>query len=195
MPSDEDYRLSFPCNAGDIDFFITHSWGDSAEQKVAKIEALRAEFKITHGREPTAWFDRYCLHHRDVSVDLACLPVYIMACNSMLVLSGSTYTKRLWCVWELYTFFAICPEDSCDRLVLMSLDNSASTIQMLRDFNLDEAECKSTKNALELRNVIDCGGRHRKHHPAWHRDPACNPACNTITGICLRRLFGISHST
>jgi hypothetical protein len=30
------------------------------------------------------------------SIDLGCLPVYIMSCQSMLVLSGNTFTKRLW---------------------------------------------------------------------------------------------------
>ena len=35
------------------------------------------------------------------------LPCNIMACNKMLILCGSSYPSRLWCVWEMCTLFAL----------------------------------------------------------------------------------------
>ena len=31
----------------------------------------------------------------------------MQSCKSMLVLGGPTYIERLWCIWELYTLFAV----------------------------------------------------------------------------------------
>ena len=37
---------------------------------------------------------------------LRCLPVNVMACNTTLMLLGSTYAFRLWCIWVLFTLIA-----------------------------------------------------------------------------------------
>ena len=111
-----------------------------------------------HGREPTAWFDKACLVPSEAYIDLGCLPVYIMACKRMLILSGLTYTKRLWCIWELYTFFSLCPDNSNTRLVIISLDGENHTQRMLSEFEVDEAHCTSRTDETKLREIIQAGG-------------------------------------
>merc|ERR1712066_918250 len=33
-----------------------------------------------------------------------CLPVYLSGCSRLVVLAGTTYLSRLWCIIELFTF-------------------------------------------------------------------------------------------
>ena len=51
--------------------------------------------------------DKCCIDQNNIDAALQCLPVFEMACKRMLVLCGETYTTRLWCIWELYTFFSM----------------------------------------------------------------------------------------
>jgi len=93
-----------------------------------------------------------------VGLDLACLPVFIMACNTMLVLAGETFATRLWCAWEMYTFFAICPNKN-NRICIASLDSDSLTHQALGNFELSEAKCTSKTDEDKLRSVITAGGQ------------------------------------
>ena len=99
------YDLSEPCGPGEIDYFISHSWKDDAALKYAQLESLAKRFQEANGREGTFWFDKVCINQRDISEDLKCLPIFVMACDRLLILYGSTYLARLWCIWELYVFF------------------------------------------------------------------------------------------
>lgn len=73
----------------------------------ANVAQIVDEFEAENGRLPTFWLDKVCIDQSNISDALRCLPVFEMACQKLLVLNGQTYTTRLWCVWELYTFFAI----------------------------------------------------------------------------------------
>ena len=42
---------------------------------------------------------------------LRCLPVNVMACNPTLMLCGSTYAFRLWCIWVFLTLIACYETD------------------------------------------------------------------------------------
>ena len=46
-------------------------------------------------REPTLWLDKACL---DLALEesLQCLPVFLAACNRLMVLEGPQYSSRLW---------------------------------------------------------------------------------------------------
>ncbi len=98
----EDYALSVPCELGAIDFFVSHSWSDDADAKFAHLSAVAAEFQQEHGREPIFWLDKVCIDQGNIAKALRCLPVFVFSCNRLLVLVGTTYSTRLWCVWELY---------------------------------------------------------------------------------------------
>ena len=44
---------------------------------------------------------------RSIDADLACLPVWLAGCSTLVVLFGPTWTSRLWCVLELYVFLQV----------------------------------------------------------------------------------------
>jgi len=51
------------------------------------------------------WLDKACIQQGPtISEQLACLPIFLSGCKELLVLAGSTFTQRLWCVVELFTF-------------------------------------------------------------------------------------------
>ena len=153
--------IATACDVGAIDFFVCHSWRDSPEAKVKALQLVREVYVAEHGREPTIWIDKFCMHRRgvqsQVGMDLACLPVYIMACQKMLVLSGDTFASRLWCVWEMYTFFSICPHKQ-NRVIIASLDGSYSAHAMLSNFRLETAQCGNANDEEKLLAVIEAGG-------------------------------------
>jgi len=86
----------------------------------------------------------------------------------MLVLAGKTFASRLWCVWEMYTFLAICPNQN-NRIVVASLDSNHQTHMMLKNFTLSQAHCSTVTDEQKLHTVIEAGG------------PTCFE--NTIRGI------------
>ena len=50
------------------------------------------------------WIDKCCIDQTDIETNLSCLPVFLAGCERLLVLCGETYSKRLWCVMELFVF-------------------------------------------------------------------------------------------
>ena len=104
-----DSRFGDACvraSLGTVDAFVSHSWQDDPELKWEALQAWRREFVAAHKREPTIWFDRLCIVQDAelIAQQLASLPVYLAGCRTLLVLRGSTYTSRLWCVLELFIF-------------------------------------------------------------------------------------------
>ena len=48
--------------------------------------------------------DKACIDQNNIQQSLACLPVFLAGCQTLLVVAGPTYCSRLWCVMELFTF-------------------------------------------------------------------------------------------
>ena len=48
--------------------------------------------------------DKACIDQNNIQLSLACLPVFLAGCQTLLVVAGPTYCSRLWCVMELFTF-------------------------------------------------------------------------------------------
>ena len=48
--------------------------------------------------------DKACIDQSNIEQSLACLPVFLAGCQTLLVVAGPTYCSRLWCVMELFTF-------------------------------------------------------------------------------------------
>jgi len=48
--------------------------------------------------------DKACIDQSNIEQSLACLPVFLAGCQTLLVMAGPTYCSRLWCVMELFTF-------------------------------------------------------------------------------------------
>ena len=155
------YNLSEPCGPGEIDYFISHSWKDDAAQKYAQLESLAKRFQEANGRECTFWFDKVCINQRDISEDLKCLPIFVMACDRLLILYGSTYLTRLWCIWELYVFFATSVDSHRVQLQPLGTLKAEDTKQELLGFDVQRARCYMPEDEAKLRSVIRAGGEER----------------------------------
>ena len=81
-----------------------------------------------------------------------------MACQKLLVLNGETYTSRLWCVWELYTFFAISSDMSRMQIEFLS---AGDNVNGLSGFDVANAHCFDAVDEARLRGIIEAGGADR----------------------------------
>ena len=147
------------------DFFISHSWSDDATLKYAKLQQVADEFEAENGRPPTFWLDKVCIDQSAIGDALRCLPVFEMACQKLLVLNGETYTSRLWCVWELYTFFAISSDMSRMQIEFLS---AGDNVNGLSGFDVANAHCFDAADEARLRGIIEAGGADRfngEHQP------------------------------
>ena len=61
-------------------------------------EGIRAPRPLPHAQ------DKACIDQNNIKQLLACLPVFLAGCQTLLVVAGPTYCSRLWCVMELFTF-------------------------------------------------------------------------------------------
>ena len=61
-------------------------------------EGTRAPRPLPHTQ------DKACIDQNNIQQSLACLPVFLAGCQTLLVVAGPTYCSRLWCVMELFTF-------------------------------------------------------------------------------------------
>ena len=91
------------------------------------------------------WIDKYCLDQKNLTDGLMCLPVFLAGCNSLLVLAGTTYPRRLWCVMELFIFLIMGgSETAVDVRLLCDNLNTAereALIQDLESFDAKQAKC------------------------------------------------------
>ena len=62
---------------------------------------------------------------KHVVESLAVLPVYLSGCKRLLVFAGATYTSRLWCVLELFTFLRMGALRSAITLLPLATDAEA----------------------------------------------------------------------
>ena len=81
-----------------IDYFISHSWLDSAEKKCHGLEAFIDRCSSSR-KSLSFWLDKVCIDQSDTTRGIEALPINIGACRKILILMGKTYMKRLWCIW------------------------------------------------------------------------------------------------
>ncbi|KAG8459929.1 hypothetical protein KFE25_010978 [Diacronema lutheri] len=106
IPADVEARTR-PARAGEIDAFVSHSWQADPNARWNALVEWCDDFKRQHGRWPLLWVDRFCIVTCDVSMCVACLPVFVSSCNTLLVLFDETFLSRLWCIVELWCFLAM----------------------------------------------------------------------------------------
>ena len=78
-PNPACYEKSRSASFKEIDYFISHSWSDDPEAKWEAVQAMRAEFKEKHGREPLVWFDKYCIDQN--AIDQSVRPIFVVAAD------------------------------------------------------------------------------------------------------------------
>lgn len=141
---------------GNIDAFVSHSWQDDAENKFNALQKWREDFKGKYQREPRLWIDKFCIDQKNIEENLACLPVCLAGCKSMLVLFGPTYSKRLWCVMELFVFLQM--GTSQQKVEVRFLEGTCHNIvAQIQDVDVGKATCFNPEEAAYLRATIEAG--------------------------------------
>jgi hypothetical protein len=166
--------LTESARLGQVDAFLSHSWHDEAEAKWAALQKWRANFKKAHAREPLLWIDKYCIDQSEIDTSLACLPVFLAGCKTLLVLCGETYLERLWCLIEIVVFLQMGGQRENLEVRLLREDTSslkeptmAANMRTSRvwdkveSFDPRMARCFNTVDTDRLHDVVDCTGYDR----------------------------------
>ena len=98
------HARSEPAQLGRGDAFLSHSWSDDAVAKTAALRRWGRRHERQTGQPPLLWIDKACLDQKDVSKNLACLPINLSGCRQLLIVAGPTYTSRLWCIMEIFVY-------------------------------------------------------------------------------------------
>ena len=92
-PSPQLFDQTLPVKMGEVGAFVSHSWSDAGALKFGHVEKFAA---TRGGGDCLIWLDKACIDQSSIDANLACLPVWLSGCSSLLVLAGPTYTSRLW---------------------------------------------------------------------------------------------------
>lgn len=160
-PSELLDRSKLTC-FGNCDAFLSHSWHDDVDAKWVALCKWSEAFRQKHGRSPTLWVDKVCIDQTSIVDDLQCLPVFLGACNSLLILSGQTYTSRLWCILELYVFFSmrtIGNQYGVDVHLRILGDKSEvqKTLSTWENFDATKCTCFDLRDKENIFSVIEKG--------------------------------------
>eukprot|EP00927_Polykrikos_kofoidii_P010966 TRINITY_DN1462_c0_g1_i16.p1 TRINITY_DN1462_c0_g1~~TRINITY_DN1462_c0_g1_i16.p1 ORF type:complete len:265 (+),score=35.23 TRINITY_DN1462_c0_g1_i16:85-795(+) len=153
------YSLSEPCQLGACDFFFSHSWHDDGRQKWEALESACENFMLSEGRYPRLWLDKVCINQFSISKDLQCLPVFLAACNTVVVASGPTYPTRLWCSVELLVYRAMITSDASRRppnMLILGDSNEQRELhrQAWCDFDVDKCNCFNQDDKVRFLGVV-----------------------------------------
>ena len=167
------HELPIKCHLGQVDAFLSHSWHDDPAAKWQVLSEWADGFAKEAGRPPILWFDKACLNQDDIEAQLASLPIFLAGSRSLLCLVGPTYTQRVWCVMEVFTFLRmggtqeklqVCPvhetraanaglwgsSSSDDELLSVALDQ-------FRSFDVAQCQCFDEGQLQHLLGVIELG--------------------------------------
>lgn len=159
VPDPKLYAHSKKANLGDVDVFLSHSWHDDPDTKWRALQEWRTDFVALHRREPTLWIDKFCLDQLNIAEALACLPVFLSGCKTLLVLCGKTYLQRLWCVVELYVFLEMGGAESHLQLLILAAEarSMMAVHHEVDNFDAASATCHSEEDKERLLDVVEAG--------------------------------------
>ena len=158
------------CRLGEVDAFVSHSWSDDPAAKWRVLQAWGAAFEERTGGGAIIWLDKACIDQTKIDDNLACLPVHLAGCKSLLVLAGPTYTKRLWCILEVFTWLKAGGGFDALELVPIAADADdggegggggrlgfeAVRAAFLK-FSVEEARCYKEDERQHLLGVVETG--------------------------------------
>jgi hypothetical protein len=176
---------------GNVDAFVSHSWGDDPIAKYDALMAWRTWFLREKGREPTVWFDALCIDQvGDITNQLKLLPIFLSGCETLLLLYGQTYLTRLWCVTELFIFYhSRLPHLSDDDIQFIPIhlaDITDDVFATARSFDVRKADATLPTDKVHLLSIIDGTGDSIDAFNEWTR---------TLikTKLCAYRTAGLKH--
>ena len=165
----------------EIDFFVSHSWSDDPKAKWDAVQGMRRTFKAKHKREPIVWFDKYCIDQNAIDVSVRRLPIFVVASKKFVVLLGSSYASRCWCMLELFVFNSVRNCNLFDEksdFIVLPLEGANEELKKVRQQGSPNAAL--TRRSLQLTRpkltpvfVIDAIYQtilveHQFRHPQYH---------------------------
>ena len=132
-----------------------------ALHRYAQLRAWGRAFAAEHGRQPRLWIDKWCLDQRRITDTLPCLPIFLGGSQQLVLLVGPTFTQRLWCVIEIFTFMHMGGDmERIElRLIAHPYQNQAAAkkelTEQLATFDAAKAECFKHEDEQKLLAVIE----------------------------------------
>ena len=139
--------------AHDCDAFLSHSWRDDPDLKWSKMLEFKAEFEgHNDGKEPNCWLDKACIDQSgDINASLKALPIFLLSSRYFAVFAGQSYTKRLWCAVEVFTF--VRASGKLDSLILKPLH--ADDVKAFARFDISRADCFLREDKQRLLAIVE----------------------------------------
>ena len=165
------FNKSRPLAQGEkVDFYISHSQTDDGDLKYSALKLVSEEFHRIHGRYPTFWSEGLCIDFESPDGSLFYRLYrngngFMSHCKQLLILAGSTYCKRLWCLFEIFAVFMSCKILS-EKVVIVPLekieDNRTNVISEFEHFVFNDKVISINPNeTLNLHTIIAAAGHLR----------------------------------
>ena len=161
-PSRRLSDCTVPANLGECDAFVSHSWGDAGDAKWAALSRWAEDFRARYHRSPTIWLDKACIDQNDIDNSLAFLPIFLAGCKRLLVLPGATYTSRLWCLMEMFTFVQIGRD--LDDMIVLPLSATEPEPHVSGAGSRSEHECDAIPDATVDSKRAQCFKHSDRHN-------------------------------
>lgn len=101
-------------------------------------------------------FDSWtAVDQQNIQASLSCLPIYLAGCKQLLIIAGSTYPTRLWCLLECFTYVKMGGEIS--QIAVCTLKGGDASLGSI-DASL--ARCYHDRDRQHLLAVIETGFGH-----------------------------------
>ena len=81
---------------------------------------------------------RYCIDQTAIDQSVRRLPIFVVASKKMLVLLGSSYAARCWCMLELFTFIRMGGDPQRVTVLPVEMDED-SALRMFHSFDISKA--------------------------------------------------------
>jgi hypothetical protein len=145
-----------PAKLGDCDVFLSHSWSDDGLKKYGALKTWAKEFTKREGRDPYLWLDKACINQNNISSQLLFLPIFLSGCKRLLIIAGRTYTERLWCLIEVFTFLKM--GGTLDRVTILHIEMSEMEASiMFRDIDIVRSKCFLESDKQKLLGIVEYG--------------------------------------
>merc|ERR1712032_1686302 len=91
--------------------------------------------------------------------DLECLPIFLAACNALLIICGPTYTSRLWCILEVYVFVSMRGLGKSQRSKIFIKTLGADVWDTWQHFDANHCTCFDPADKARLMSIFQEGNK------------------------------------
>ena len=141
---------------GGCDGFVSHSWSDNGPAKFKALGRWAAAHERATGRQPQLWLDKACIDQENIDESLQCLPVFLAGCKKLIIVAGSSYVGRLWCIMEVFVFLKM--GGSTDRITILPIGMSEEEARRrFSELDVEGCGCFKESDKQKLFAIIEQG--------------------------------------